>query len=200
MQSAKAQEIFFFLGKNSTSYSYKSTNGSDVNLDFRNGFGNHFEVGYETTLKNNRYAYSVGLVYDEFNADASNYATNYSWETRYIGIINKMSYNLSKITPDWCYAMNINTFLNIGFSTATMFSGTQYINNYYYDLTAQDDFSGVLLQPFIGLKTQYTVSRNFKISLGYNISKTFSILSKGSGKLSYINNQFQLGFQVSLLR
>jgi hypothetical protein len=90
--------------------------------------------------------------------------------------------------------------MNIGFNTATLLSGSQFINNYYYDLTKNEEFSGVLLQPFIGLSAQYLVSRNFSLYIGYNFSKTFSVFNKAAEKTSFNNNQFQFGLQVSLSR
>jgi hypothetical protein len=78
MVNAHAQELYISTGKNSTNFDYKSTNGSDKNLDFRSGLGNNLEIGYTTTLRNERYVYAIGLSYNEFNAQASVYATNYS--------------------------------------------------------------------------------------------------------------------------
>jgi hypothetical protein len=196
----KAQELYISSGKNSTSLDFKSTNGTGENLDFRKGLGSNLEMGYKYNFKNNLFAYAIGLSYNEFNAEASNYGTNYTWETKYIGILNKISYNVSG-TKAYCYfGLDINTFMNIGFNTATLLSGSQFINNYYYDLTKNEEFSGVLLQPFIGLSAQYLVSRNFSLYIGYNFSKTFSVFNKAAEKTSFNNNQFQFGLQVSLSR
>jgi opacity protein-like surface antigen len=200
MVNAYAQDFYISTGKNISNFDYKSTNGSDENLDFRSGLGNNLEIGYTSTLKNNRYTYAIGLTYNEFNAEASNYATNYSWETKYLGIINKFSDNLSNTNSEWLSGIGITAFLNIGFVTATLISGKQFINNYYYDLGIHEDFSGILLQPFVGFSTQYNVSRNLKLNLGYNFSKTFNLLNNSNEKTSFYTSQFQLGIQVSLLR
>lgn len=198
--NAHAQDLYISTGKNSTSFDYKSTNGSDENLDFRSGLGDNLEIGYTSTLKNDRYIYAIGLAYNEFNAQASIYATNYSWETKYIGIINKISYKLTNPSSNCCFGLGINAFFNAGFNTSTLISGEQFINNYYYDLTTQEDFAGILLQPFVGFNTQYTVSRNFKLNLGYNFSKTFNVLNNANETISFNTSQIQLGFQLSLLK
>jgi opacity protein-like surface antigen len=200
MVNANAQDFYISIGKNITNFDYKSSNGSDENLAFRSGLGNNLELGYTSSLKNNRFVYAIGLSYNEFNAEASNYATNYSWETKYLGIINKFSNNLSKTNSEWLSGSGIIAFLNIGFVTATLISGKQYINNYYYDLGKHKDFSGILLQPFVGFSTQYNVSRNLRLNLGYNFSKTFNLLNKSTEKISFYTSQFQFGIQVSLLR
>jgi len=36
--------------------------------------------------------------------------------------------------------------------------------------------------------------------MGYNFSKSFSLLNESTEKLSFNNHQFQLGFQISILR
>jgi opacity protein-like surface antigen len=198
--NAHAQDFYISTGKNISNFDYKSSNGSDENLDFRSGLGNNLELGYTSSLKNNRFVYAIGLSYNEFNAEASNYATNYSWETKYLGIINKFSDNLSNTNSEWLSGTGITAFLNIGFVTATLISGKQFINNYYYDLGKHEDFSGILLQPFVGFNTQYNVSRNLRLNLGYNFSKTYNLLNKPTEKISFHTSQFQLGVQVSLLR
>jgi opacity protein-like surface antigen len=196
----KAQELYIFSGKNSTRFIFKSTNDTSENIAFRKGLGSNLEIGYTYKLKNNLFVYALGLSYNEFEAEASNYATNYTWETTYIGIINKISYNLSGTKPYCYFGVDMSLFLNTGFNTATLINGSQFINNYYYDLSKNEEFSGVLLQPFIGISAQYIVSRNFKLNLGYNFSKTFNLTNKTAEKTSFNTNQFQIGLQVSLSR
>jgi len=198
--NAHAQDLYVSTGKNSTNFDYRGTNGSDENLDFRSGLGNNLEIGFTSTLRNDRYIYAIGLAYNEFNAEASIFSTNYSWETKYLGIVNKISYNLTNTRSSCCFGLDINAFFNTGFITSTLISGDQFINNFYYDLTTQEDFAGILLQPFIGFSVQYAISRNFKINLGYNFSKTFNVLNDSDETISFNTSQIQLGFQLSLLK
>ena len=199
--NALAQEIYMSSGNNITSYDYKSSNGSDENLDFRSGSGNYFEVGYVHGLINYKLLYSIGFIYNEYNSKASNYATNYSWKTKYLGITNKISYNLSKEYIECSnYGSGLRTFISVGFNTSRLTSGEQYINNYYYNLFGTEDFSGIIIQPFAGINSQYNISRNFKLTMGYNFSKSFALLNDSDEKISFNNHQFQLGFQISILR
>ncbi|MDC3366657.1 hypothetical protein OAV73_05060, partial [Flavobacteriaceae bacterium] len=152
----RAQEIYFSSGKNTTNFDYKSTNGSHENLNFRNGTGNYFEVGYVHGLINYKILYSIGFIYNEYNSKASNYSTNYSWKTKYMGITNKISLNLSKEHSDCShYGSGLRTFLSIGLNTSSLTSGEQYVNNYYYDLVGNEDFLGIIIQPFAGINSQY---------------------------------------------
>jgi len=194
--SIKAQEIYVSSGNNITSYDYVSSNGSDENLEFRSDSGTNFEVGYLHSFNNYKLLYSIGFIYNEFSAEASGAGSNYSWKTRYMGIINKFSYNLSNC----CYNTGLNTFLTAGFSTSTLVGGDQFINDNYYDLAKSEDFLGVNIQPFIGINSQYNLARNFKLTLGYNFSKAFHLFNNSEEKISYNTHQIKVGFLVSLYR
>ncbi|WP_392349054.1 hypothetical protein [uncultured Polaribacter sp.] len=192
-----AQELYVSLGRNITSFDYKSTNGSDKNLEFRSGYGNNFEAGF-LTHRFNKYKilYSIGFVYNEFNAEASSNGINYSWETKYLGILNKISFHFS----DFFYRTELKTFLILGFSTSTLVGGEQFINNKYYDLTKNEDFLGVNLQPFVGINSQYTVAKNLKVTMGYNFSKTFNLFNKSEENISFNTHQLQIGLLMSVYR
>ena len=197
----RAQEIYFSSGINTTNFDYQSSNGTDENLNFISGTGNYFEVGYVHGLINYKLLYAIGFTYNEYNSKASNYATNYSWKTKYLGITNKISYNLSKEYIECSnYGSGLRTFISVGFNTSRLTSGEQYINNYYYNLVGTEDFSGIIIQPFAGINSQYNISRNFKLTMGYNFSKSFALLNDSDEKISFNNHQFQLGFQISILR
>ena len=197
----RAQEIYFSSGINTTNFDYKSSNGTDENLNFRSGTGNYFEVGYIHGLINYKLLYAIGFTYNEYNSKASNYATNYSWKTKYVGITNKISFNLSKEYSECSnYGSGLRTFFSVGFNTSRLTSGEQYINNYYYNLVGNEDFLGIIIQPFAGINSQYNISRNLKLTMGYSFSKSFSLLNNSDEKISFNNHQFQLGFQISVNR
>jgi hypothetical protein len=197
----RAQEIYFSSGINTTNFDYQSSNGTDENLNFISGTGNYFEVGYVHGLINYKLLYAIGFTYNEYNSKASNDATNYSWKTKYLGITNKISYNLSKEYIECSnYGSGLRTFISVGFNTSRLTSGEQYINNYYYNLVGTEDFSGIIIQPFAGINSQYNISRNFKLTMGYNFSKSFALLNDSDEKISFNNHQFQLGFQISILK
>ena len=197
----RAQEIYFSSGINTTNFDYKSSNGTDENLNFRSGTGNYFEVGYIHGLINYKLLYAIGFTYNEYNSKASNYATNYSWKTKYVGITNKISFNLSKEYSECSnYGSGLRTFFSVGFNTSRLTSGEQYINNYYYNLVGNKDFLGIIIESFAGINSQYNISRNLKLTMGYNFSKSFSLLNDSDEKISFNNHQFQLGFQISVNR
>lgn len=193
-----AQEFYLTSGINLTSYDYTSSNESHKNLDFTSGIGNSTEVGYKHRFEGNRFIYSVGMAYNEFNAKASNYATYYSWKTRYIGVLNKLSYNFSNRAAIYYLGIDINILFNIGISASKLADGDQYINTFYYDLLKHEDFSGTLIQPFVGFSAQYMATRTIQLILGYNFSKTFKHPNRTDEKVSFNTSQFQFGCQVTL--
>jgi hypothetical protein len=195
--NVKAQRLYVSFGSNITSYDYDSANGSDKNLEFRSKSGNNFEVGYLLHRFNDyKTNYSIGFVYNEFNAEASGYGINYSWKTKYVGIINKISFNFS----NRCYGTRLNTLLTLGFSASTLMGGGQFISNTYYDLAKNEDFLGANLQPFVGINARYTIARNLKLTVGYNFSKTFNLFNKSDEKISFNTHQIQVGFLVPLYK
>lgn len=186
-----AQEFFVKTGKNYTSYEFISSN-ADNNLDYRAAFGDAFSFGYNHEFNKSNFAYQVSATYNQFNAAASSEATNYTWNTSYMGLQNTVSYSLRDRNE------KIQFFLSLGLNTATMLRGDQFINTFYYDLKNQDEFSGIILQPLVGLNMQYTISDKIRLSLGYNFSKSFHVTNATDEKLSFLNNQFQFGLHFPI--
>lgn len=181
-----AQEVFIQTGKNTTAYDFKTSDGGAA-PDYRSGSGDFFEIGYKSNYKDTNFAYLISLTYNQFNAAASSGAINYSWNTSYLGIQNMIAYTLFKSEK------RIEFVLKAGFNTAHIIKGEQFINTTYFDIKKQREFSGIMLQPIIGLNAKYSISENLSVSLGYNFSKTFNFSNSSNEKLSFHTNQIQFG-------
>jgi opacity protein-like surface antigen len=186
-----SQEFFLTMGKNYSSFEFTSSN-ADSNLSYRTELGEAYAVGYELDFNKSSFAYQISLTYNQFNASASNGATNYAWNTSYLGLQNTISYSLTNLNED------IQLFFNAGLNTTTILRGDQFVNTFYYDLKKQEEFSGIILQPLIGLNMKYAVSDNLKLSLGYHFSKSFNVTNSTDEKLSFLNNQIKLGLHFPL--
>lgn len=186
-----SQEFFLTMGKNHSSIEFKSST-ADSNLDYRSEAGDAFSFGYNQDFNKSNFAYQISLTYNQFNAAASNAATNYIWNTSYLGLQNTISYSLTSREED------IQLFFNVGLNTATILRGDQFINTFYYDLKNQEEFSGIILQPLIGLNMLYLITDSLKLSLGYHFSKSFNVTNSTDEKLSFLNNQIQLGLHFPL--
>ena len=101
------QEIFIKTGINSTTYDFRSADGTKL-LDFTSGMGNSIEMGMgfpfvpkskkegaavkERSYSPNWLKNEVSLNLDSFNSYGGNQNNNYSWETTYGGLTNTLSF------------------------------------------------------------------------------------------------------------
>ena len=191
----QAQELFISNGKNFTKYDYKNSIGIS-NPDIRSGEGSFYEMGMAFMLNKSaatdKLSYAVSLVYNQFNAVGGTSTANYAWKTNYLGIQNALHYTLFQNTESF----KVKT--NIGFATSTIIKGEQYKNNVVYNISKQEEFKGITIQPNIGVDFQYAINPNIKISAGYEFSKAFNVSNKSSEELSFTNNQIHFGLHFPL--
>jgi hypothetical protein len=190
-----AQELFFTTGKNFTKYDYKNSLGIS-NPNLKSGAGSFYEIGYDFKLNkiadSDNLKYSVSIVYNQFNANGPSSTANYLWKTNYLGVQNALNFTFFTNVEDF----NIKT--KLGCITSTIIKGEQHINNVVFDISKHEEFSGLLIQPNIGIDFLYLINRNIQISVGYEFSKAFNISNSSNEKLSFINNQIHFGFHFPL--
>jgi hypothetical protein len=190
-----AQELFFTTGKNFTTYNYKNALGMS-NPNLRSGDGSFYEVGLDFNLNkfnsSDNLSYSVSVVYNQFNAVGGTSTSNYAWNTNYLGIQNALNYTLFQNAD----AFKVKT--KLGVATSTIIKGEQYFNNVVYNITKHEEFSGITIQPNIGIDFQYAINRNIEISTGYEFSKVFNVSNSSAEELSFTNNQIHFGLHFSI--
>jgi hypothetical protein len=185
-----SQEFFLVSGKNLTSYDYKwLTSGAGFNLESK--IGSYYEVGYEYYF-NEKISYVTSMTLNQFNSFSTNEVKSYSWNTSYLGIQNAASYTLFKTWDE------LELKLKAGVNIATIIDGKEEINGIIYDIKKEPEFSGVFIQPVIGLDLRYVITDYFTVSMGYNFSKAFKFSHTSDEELSFINNQVQVGTHFSL--
>ena len=191
----QAQELFVTSGKNFTTYNYKNSLGIS-NPNIRSGEGSFYQFGMDFKLNksatSSKFSYAVSLVYNQFNAVGGTSSANYAWKTNYLGIQNAFNYTLFQ------NADSFEVKTKLGVATSTIIKGEQYINNVVYDITKQEEFKGITIQPNIGIDFQYAINQNIKISAGYEFSKAFNVSNTSSEKLSFTNNQIHFGLHFPL--
>lgn len=189
-QWMSSQELFLVSGKNLTSYDYKSANGaSDFNLKSKTG--SYYELGYEHIF-NKKISYIASITLNQFNSFSTNEVKSYSWNTNYLGIQNAAAYTLFKTENE------IELKLKAGVNIATIIDGKEQINGVIYDVKTEPEFSGIFFQPLIGLDLRYVITDYVTLSMGYNFSKAFKFSHTTDEKLSFTNNQVQLGIHFPL--
>ncbi len=190
-----AQELFISNGKNFTKYDYKNSFGIS-NPHIRSGEGSFYQFGIDFKLNksatSSKFSYAVSLVYNQFNAVGGTNSANHAWKTNYLGIQNAVNYTLFQNSKSF----QVKT--KLGCATSTIIKGEQYINNLVYDITKQEEFKGITIQPNIGIDFQYAINQNIKISTGYEFSKAFNVSNASSEKLSFTNNQIHFGLHFPL--
>jgi hypothetical protein len=77
--------------------------------------------------------------------------------------------------------------------------GKQTINNAAYDLVGNNEFSGIVLQPVIGVYAKYYLSKNGYLSAGLNLGKSFK-LGNNSENVSINNTQILFGGYFDLIK
>ena len=189
----QAQELFFSNGKNFTKYDYKNSFGN-TNSNLRSGEGSFYQLGLDFKLNKatDKLSYAVSVVYNQFNAEGGTSTANYSWKTNYLGVQNALNYTLFQNSKSF----KVKT--KLGVATSTIIKGEQYINNVVYNITKHEEFSGITIQPNVGVDFQYAINPNIRISAGYEFSKAFNVSNSSSEELSFTNNQIHFGLHFPL--
>ncbi len=190
IQTIQAQEVYFYSGKNFTTYDFKNSSGNS-NPNLKSGTGAFYEVGYNKNLKYDRFSYSLAVALNEYNNTGGNTANSYNWNTQYLGVQSRLYYSYLK-------GKDYDLLSTIGLNASTLMSGKQQINGTYYDLTKEKEFTGFLLSPSIGLQFKYNVANLGYVSLGYNYVKSYNLTNSTNQKLGFTTNQLQFGVHFEL--
>jgi hypothetical protein len=140
-----------------------------------------------------KWQYKAGLSFQQFNATGKSATYDYSWKTDYLGIQNSLSYDIYTSNDE-----EVSVRINAGFTGSKIIKGEQMINNTRYNLTEEEDFKGLFLQPHIGLENEFLINESIKLGLGYRFSKAFRLNSDSKEKLNFINNSLYLNFKYSI--
>jgi len=199
------QEIFIKTGINSTTYDFRSAEGTKL-LDFTPGMGNSIEMGMgfpfvpkiakegelvkERSYSPNWFKNEVSLNLDSFNSYGGNQNNNYSWETTYGGVTNTLSF-LAHIGE-----VELGVRGHVGLSG--MISGTQVINSSRFPLKGKDDFQGLFAKTGVGASASYPVFQRAFLNLSYSYSKNSRLGGPQAEQVSFLSHGFLFGLYVQL--
>jgi outer membrane protein OmpA-like peptidoglycan-associated protein len=185
-----SQEVYFYTGKNFTSYDFKNSSGSS-NSNIKSGTGNFYEIGFNKALKKDIFSYSFGVSLNEYNNNGGNSTNNYKWENQYLGIQSSFSFSFLKQN-------NFDLLSKFGLNGSSIINGLQQINGIYYDLTKENEFKGLVVTPSIGLQVKYNINNLNYISLAYNYSKTYNLSNSTNQSIEFNTNQIQFGVHFKI--
>jgi hypothetical protein len=189
-----SQGVFFNLGKNFSSFSYKNKSADTEKLRL-NGVGDAYEIGYTDVLKFKKFKnlnYTRSITINDFNASAVSNLNKLEWETTYLGVQSTVDYQ-------FYYFSSIFLCARTGLSVSTILRGKQEINNSSFNLVRNTEFSGIILQPAIGLYAKYYLTSNGYLSAGLNLSKSLK-LGNNSDNVSINNSQILFGGYFDLIK
>ena len=185
-----AQDLELIVGRNFTTYDYTNSEGAtNPNLD--GASGSYIEVSYNVPFNRNQdFYYSLGLALNQFNATGGDYASNYSWDTNYLGVKSGLKYYFTSRSSF------IKAAAKTGFGINTIINGQQKINGATFDLTQEDEFTALSVQPYLGIELKYEVTNGILLGVGYNYSKSFGVANGDAEKLNFNNSRFEFGILV----
>jgi hypothetical protein len=189
-----SQGVFFNLGKNFSSLSYKNKSAFSDKLRI-NGVGDAYEVGYTDVLKYKNFKdlkYTGSVTINDFNAIAVSSVNKLEWKTTYLGIQSSVDY---QFYDSFYFFLSAKAGLNL----STILRGKQEIDNSTYNLAHNSEFSGLILQPVIGVYAKYYLSKNGYLSAGLNLSKSVK-LGHNSDNVSINNTQILFGGYFDLIK
>lgn len=198
--TAKAQTqegLYFNLGKNFSSLSYTNKSAYSDKLAI-NGVGDTYEIGYSMPLKYKSYKifkdfrYSGSITLNDYNAIADWSSSHLEWKTTYLGLQNTVDY---QFYDAFYFFLSAKAGLNI----STLLSGKQIVNSSVYNLVQQNEFSGLVLQPLVGVYAKYYLSKNGYLTVGCNLSKSIK-LGNNSDKVSINTTQILFGGYFDLIK
>ena len=188
--ATNAQGYYFNFGQNYTKYDYKNSLGQR-NSNIKSDKGVMIDFGYKWVISDNeKWHYKAGLSFQQFNAKGQNDTFNYSWVTNYLGIQNGLSYNIYS-SSDEDFVINLNS----GFTVSKILKGEQLINNSSYDLTKENEFKGLFLQPHLGIENEIKINDFAALGVGYRFSKAIRTSKPEAESLNFINNSFYINFK-----
>ncbi len=202
---AYGQEVFLKTGKNFTTYDFNSDQGIAIS-EFLTGTGSSLEFGLGfplmekgvygpdrggfEQLRTTFLRYEVALTLDDYDSYGGDLNNNYSWETTYAGVRNRLSI-LGKLG-----ALELGLSGIVGASK--MITGTQVVNKSRFDLSEFEDFSGVLLQGGLGGSASFQVVNQGFLSLTYDYTRSLRMGGQTSGQLSFRNQRIVFGIHFKL--
>jgi hypothetical protein len=192
--STYSQGVFFNMGKNFSTISYKNRSAFTEKLDI-NGVGDAYEIGYTDVLKYKNFKdlkFTGSVTINDFNAMAESAINRLEWKTTYLGVQSTVDY---QFYDAFFFFLSARAGLNL----STIVRGKQTINNAAYDLVGNNEFSGIVLQPVIGVYAKYYLSKNGYLSAGLNLSKSLK-LGKNSDNVSINNTQILFGGYFDLIK
>jgi hypothetical protein len=184
-----AQDLFFKVGINQTTYDFRDKNGDKLSR-LNSELGQSYTAGLGIPLFDYWAKYEIGLTLDAYNGSGGDLTKFYTWNTNYGGVQNTVTF----FPIDEEITLGISA--NLGVST--ILNGTQILNNSRYSLTDDPEFNGARLHPGFGVSLAYNILENGYLSFQYDYSRSISLRDKTAENLNFITNRILFGIHFQI--
>lgn len=189
-----SQGVYFNLGKNFSTFSYSNRSEFLSKLDIK-GVGDVYELGYTDVLKYKNFKdlkYTGSVTLNDYNGTALSDLSKIEYKTTYLGIQGTVDYQFYE-----SYYLFFSA--KAGLNLSSIIRGVQTVNNSAFDLVKNQEFSGLVIQPVIGVYAKYYLSKNGYLSAGLNLSKSLK-LGNNPDNVSINTTQILFGGYFDLIK
>ena len=189
-----SQGVFFNLGKNFSTFQYKNKSAFTDKLAIK-GFGDAYEIGYTDVLKYKNFKdlkYSGSVTINDYNAIAASNVNKLEWKTTYLGVQSSVDY---QFYDSFYFFLSAKAGLNL----STLLRGHQQADNSAVNLVGVNEFSGIIIQPVLGVYAKYYLTKNGYLSAGLNLSKSLK-LGNNPDNVSINTTQILFGGYFDLIK
>ncbi len=188
-----SQDLDLIVGRNFTTYDYTNSQGEE-NPNLSGGSGTYYSITYSVPFdsKAEDFYYMLGLAVNQFNATGGDYASSYRWDTNYFGIRSGIKYMFT--SPRSFIRAGVKT----GFGLSKIINGQQKINGTTFDLTNENEFKAISVEPFLGLEVRYFATDRIGFGIVYVYSKSFGVANSDMEKLNFNNSRLEFGITVQV--
>lgn len=183
--SIKAQTWNIEVGNNITRYIF--TNSAGNNPDFlKASSGLHLGLSRENKLSR-VLVYDIGLAYNQYNNVGDVQNIPFSYQADFMGLSGG-------IGPSYTGLRGLTVSAKASAAIQGMINGTQFLQNQYYDLAGDGQFSG--LKVSVG----YTLAITKQVNKQMSVFTSFQHLDTnafGNSTLNFIPSTFSFGIKIA---
>lgn len=187
-----AQQFMFGLGRVSSSFDYKDSQGNGLdNLFPVSNFS--YELGYRTPLSKKVFVSGIAVLtrYGSFGSDQV-YNNGYSWDLKYAGVG-------AELDLEFYQKRGLALLASLSAEAQFLLQGVQQINNQVFRLRGEEQFDRPFLFVRPGLGLNYCLSRHLAFMVRYRYGKGFPIGKSTDPEILRINSHtISIGLLVNL--
>ena len=195
-----AQSISLDWGKSSSYFSYKDSNGDELD-NLTSKWGDILSIRYTHPLSD-KFDVGLGLQKNEYGARSLDPENNLNWDMSYFGINLGFDYtfDLVKMHDDSLASNNrlLSAVINTNLSHSWLTKGIQEIDDRIYDLKEFNGNFDNLMKVQIGVGLLYGLNNNTSLSLKYSINKGLSNMETDDQELYLFAHHILLGIVIDL--